>query len=65
MPKSGGEHNYLLKSYGPYVAYVFDWTQSFLALPLGISYMAYMSALYLCSLFPSMSSLSHDKGKKK
>ncbi len=30
MPKSGGEHNYLLRAFGPYVAYCFDWTQSFL-----------------------------------
>lgn len=28
MPQSGGEHVYLNKAYGPWVAYVFDWTMA-------------------------------------
>ena len=50
MPKNGGEHNYLLASFGPYVAYAFDWTQSLLSFPLGVSAMAVVSAEYLIKL---------------
>lgn len=50
MPTSGGEHNYLLRAFGPYVAYVFDWTQSLLALPLAGATISLVFSEYLCGL---------------
>lgn len=47
MPSSGGEHVYLLAAYGPYVAYVFDWTTALLALPSQTAAMAIVGAEYL------------------
>lgn len=50
IPKNGGEHNYLLMAFGPYIAYSFDWTQSLLSLPLCGSLIALVFSKYLCSL---------------
>ena len=61
IPKSGGEHNYLLRAFGPYVAYCFDWTQSLLSFPLGVSAMAYVSAEYLCGLGSVTSDMDPSK----
>lgn len=50
MPQSGGEHNYLMRAFGPYAAYSFDWVQALLAYPLSCATISVVVGQYLGAL---------------
>lgn len=54
-----------MKSYGKYVAYSFDWTQSLLTYPLSCAAIAFAFASYTASLFANFGiDLTSDIGRK-
>ncbi|KAI9100352.1 amino acid/polyamine transporter I [Phlyctochytrium arcticum] len=61
MPEDGGEHNYLLRAFGPYVAYSFDWTQSLLSWPLSCSAVATIVSQYIAKLILLKPHLTPDE----
>ena len=51
MPSNGGEHHYLLKAFGPYVAYTFDWSNCLLVFPSASAGMAIVCAKYILGIY--------------
>ncbi|KAJ3159165.1 hypothetical protein HDU86_002067 [Geranomyces michiganensis] len=61
MTGSGGEHNYLMKAFGPYAAYAFDWSQSLLSWPLSNAAVATIASQYIAKLILMDTSLTPDE----
>ncbi|KAJ3171140.1 b(0,+)-type amino acid transporter 1 [Geranomyces variabilis] len=61
MPESGGEHNYLMRAFGPYAAYAFDWSQSLLSWPLSNAAVATIASSYIAKLILMDTSLTPDE----
>src|SRR6185295_5265322 len=52
MPRVGGEYVYLREAYGPFWAYIYGWTQMWVAKSGSIATLATAFGLYLANFYP-------------
>ena len=52
IPKEGGDYVYLTRAYGPWVGFLFGWSQLAVVRPGDIALMAFIFARYAHQLFP-------------
>lgn len=54
MPEAGGEYVYLSAAYGPFLGFVYGWTQTWVAKSASIAALATLFATYLGDFFPAL-----------
>jgi len=54
MPYAGGEYVYLREAYGPFAAFVYGWTQFFIAKSGSVAALATAFFYYLANFFPAL-----------
>lgn len=54
MPEAGGEYAYLREAYGPFYAFVYGWTQLWVAKSGSIASLATAFFIYLANFFPGL-----------
>ncbi len=54
MPEAGGEYVYLNAAYGPFLGFVYGWTQTWVAKSASIAALATLFATYLGDFFPTL-----------
>ena len=54
MPEAGGEYTYLREAYGPFYAFVYGWTQLWVAKSGSIATLATAFFIYLANFFPGL-----------
>jgi basic amino acid/polyamine antiporter, APA family len=54
MPEAGGEYAYLREAYGPFYAFVYGWTQLWVAKSGSIASLATAFFIYLANFFPAL-----------
>ena len=54
MPEAGGEYVYLREAYGPFWAYIYGWTQMWVAKSGSIATLATAFGLYLANFYPKL-----------
>jgi APA family basic amino acid/polyamine antiporter len=57
LPGAGGEYVYLDAAYGPFFAFIYGWTQTWVAKPASIATLATAFFTYLGDFFPGLSSV--------
>src|SRR5262249_47759237 len=58
LPGAGGEFVYLNQAYGPFFAFIYGWTQTWVAKPASIATLATGFFYYLGDFFPSLSGVA-------
>lgn len=62
MPEAGGEYAYLREAYGPFYAFVYGWTQLWVAKSGSIASLATAFFIYLANFFPGLEATIYSNG---